>query len=217
MHPVAEAWQGALTRLDAWFRSAEIRHPGVIPCRAGCSACCYGPFDISAADTLLLAHGIATLAESEQQEVRARAQALFTSMRDIAPEWGPPWALADLGEERFDTMTEALADRPCPLLDDAGRCRVYAFRPLVCRVMGLPMMTASGVTLENACPIQEQFPAYAELDPQLFDLEALEAEETACLEGAAVALFGSPLFRDFETTIAACIAGSLPSPSGSVR
>lgn len=215
MHPVAATWQGALERLDAWAMSAQARHPGVIPCRAGCSACCHGPFDISAADTMLLKHGIATLADSEQLEVRDRARALFTKLRSMAPAWGPPWALADLGEEQFDAMAEALADEPCPLLDDAGHCRVYAFRPLVCRLMGLPMMTASGVTLENACPIQDQFPAYAALDPQLFDLETLEAEETACLEGAAMALFDSPQHRDFETTIAACIAGSSPPPSGS--
>jgi len=68
------------------------------------------------------------------------------------------------------------------------------------------MMTAAGIVLENACPIQEQFPGYAQIDPQLFDLEALEVLERECLEGAAVALFDSPLHHRYETTIAAIAA-----------
>jgi len=215
MHPVAEAWQSALERIDEWFRSAAARHPGVIPCRAGCSACCHGPFDIAGADVLLLREGIATIDEAARRDVRARADVLLEKMKRLAPAWGPPWDLADLGEDQFDAMVDSLADEPCPLLDEAGSCRLYPFRPFVCRLMGLPMMTAGGVALENACPIQEQFPGYAGLDPQLFDLEALEAEETACLEGAALVLFDTPLRRDFETTIAACFASSSPPPSGS--
>jgi hypothetical protein len=74
-------------------------------------------------------------------------------------------------------------------------------------MMGLPMMTAEGLVLENACPIQEQFPGYATLDPALFDFESLEAAEVASLEEAAAAWFDSPLHAGFETTIAAVAAG----------
>jgi Fe-S-cluster containining protein len=205
MHPAAAAYRDALGRLDRWFLAAKERHP-VIPCRQGCSACCYGPFDISVADALLLREGMATLPEAERELVRKQGRSLHAHMRQMAPAWHPPWDLETLGEEAFDAITEALTDQPCPLLDDAGACRLYAYRPLVCRMMGLPMMTAGGFTLENTCPIQERFPGYATLDPQLFDLEAFEADETACLEGAAAALFDSPLYRDYETTISVVAA-----------
>lgn len=203
MHIAAESWRKTLERLDRWFTSVSERHPGVIPCRQGCSACCHGPFDISAADTLLLREGLATLSDVDRELVRARGRGLLERMRQFAPAWRPPWDLAQLGEDRFDTITESLAAEPCPLLDEAGACRVYAYRPLVCRLMGLPMMTSGGFVLENACPIQEQFPGYAALDPQLFDLEALEEDETGSLAGAAMALFDSPLNHGYETTIAA--------------
>jgi Fe-S-cluster containining protein len=206
MHPAAEAWQQALQRLDRWFDAARASHPGVIPCRRGCSACCHGPFDISVADALLLREGIAALPEPERELVQARGRALLQRMRQLAPAWRAPWDVGALGDQAFDALADALAQEPCPMLDDSGACRVYSHRPLVCRMTGLPMMTAGGFTLENACPIQERFPGYAQLDPQLFDLEALEEEETACLEGAAMALFDSPIHRDFETTIAA-VAG----------
>lgn len=203
MHPAAATWREVLERLDRWFEAAAARHPGVIPCRAGCSACCHGPFDISAADALLLREGLAALDPEARAGVARRAGAILERMRAVEPGWGPPWLIETIGEARFDAISEALAQEPCPLLDPEGRCLVYAERPLVCRLIGLPMLTGEGEVLENACPIQERFPTYQALDPLPFDLEALEAAETACLEAAALALWGTPTARDRETTIAA--------------
>lgn len=210
MHPAAARYHVVLERLDRWFEEIARRHPGVIPCRAGCSACCHGPFDISAADTLLLREGLATLSPADREVVRSRGEELLSRMRALAPAWGPPWDLAQLGEDRFDGLVEALAETPCPLLDDQGACRLYAWRPLVCRLIGLPMMTAEGEILENACPIQEQFPEYALLDPQLFDLGALQEAEIRSNEEAAAELFGSSDRAGFETTIAAVVSAPPP-------
>jgi len=207
MHPAAETWQDELRKLDRWFEAVAARHPGVIPCQRGCSDCCHGPFDVSAADTLLLKEGLATLPGATREAVRTRGKALLARMGKLEPEWAAPWDLRDIKTDRFDEITEVLSEEPCPLLDEAGGCTVYEYRPLICRIMGLPMMTAEGLVLENACPIQDEFPSYAALDPQLFDLEALELEETACLEAAAIVLFGSPSELGFETTIAAIAAG----------
>jgi len=211
MHPAALRYREELQRLDLWFEDTARRYPGVIPCRAGCSACCYGPFDISAADTLLLREGLATLDPTVREQVRISAERLLARMRELAPDWASPWDLADLGEERFDRLVESLSDVPCPLLDEHGACRLYAWRPLVCRLIGLPMMTAEGEILENACPIQEQFPDYALLDPQLFDLGSLQDAESRSNEDAALELFGSRERAGFETTIAA--VASAPPPS----
>jgi Fe-S-cluster containining protein len=206
MQPVAQRYQETLERLDRWFAETAKRHPGVIPCRAGCSACCHGPFDISAADTLLLREGIATLSPANQESVRVKGAALLELIRQQAPEWQLPYDIADLGEERFDGIVEALAEAPCPMLDQKGACMVYQYRPLVCRLIGLPMMTAEGELLENACPIQEQFPDYALLDPQLFDFGALQDAEIRLNVEAAEALFGSKDKAGFETTISAVAA-----------
>jgi Fe-S-cluster containining protein len=206
MHPVAETWQDQLRKLDRWSASVASNHPGLIPCHRGCSDCCNGPFDISAADTLLLKEGLATLPGATREAIRARGKLLLAKLWKLEPEWTAPWDLRDIDADRFDEIAEQLADEPCPMLDEEGSCTVYEYRPLICRIMGLPMMTAEGLVLENGCPIQHEFPAYAALDPQLFDLEALELEETACLEAAATVLFGSPSELGFETTIAAVAA-----------
>lgn len=193
---MTERYRTLLQRLDTWFAEGMARHGTVIPCRQGCTACCHGPFDISAADAELLREGLATLPTHDRAEIRVRGELLLTRMRALAPGWGPPWAIDDLGEDGFDRLAESLADEPCPLLGDDGACRVYAHRPLVCRLIGLPMLTDLGETLPNACPIQDDFPGYAELEGVPFDYADFAAEELAILAAA----------EGPETTIAAVAA-----------
>jgi Fe-S-cluster containining protein len=191
----ADRYRRLLERLDAWFAAGSRAHPGVVPCRSGCSACCHGPFDISVADAALLARGLAKLAAADRADVLDRARALLGQARALEPGWAPPFDIAALGgeeaaERRFDAISDALAAEPCPLLNPAGRCRVYEDRPLVCRLIGLPMATPAGRVIENACPIRHEFPAYAALAPAPFDLEGFEEEELDCFRAAARELFG---------------------------
>ncbi len=128
----------------------------------------------------------------------AVAQDQVEEMADLEPHWTAPWDVAELGEDRFDALCDAMADEPCPLLDRDGRCRIYEDRPLVCRVMGLPMATAHD-TLDNACPIIDLHPAYAALVPQPFDLATFEQTEQVL----AAETSGR------ETTIAHLLVGSV--------
>jgi Fe-S-cluster containining protein len=135
--------------------------------------------------------------------VERRAAALLDRMLVLEPGWRPPYAVEAMGDARFDRLGEQLASTPCPLLDDTGRCRIYAGRPLVCRLIGLPMRAGSRSVIENACPIQNRFPGYAGMAPVPFDLETFEEEEAECLRAAAVRRFGEEARAGFETTIAA--------------
>jgi len=205
-----DGYRELLERLDQWFEEGRRQAQGVLPCRRGCSACCYGPFDVSVADVELLLDGLRRLPPDEQAEVKRRARALMDAMEALEPDWRAPHAVGDLGDQRFDRLCEALADQPCPLLDDAGRCRIHPNRPMICRLIGLSMVTPAGRVIENACPIQRQFPGYAELPPVFFDLEELEVAELECLKGAARRLRGDSTRHDFETTIAAAILNLNP-------
>ena len=201
-------YRALLNRVDGWFARGREAAGGRVPCRHGCSACCYGPFDVSVADIELIEHALHRLAEDEYQAVLARARALLGRMQELEPAWSPPYAVEVLGEDRFDRLSDALAAEPCPLLDDAGCCRIYDDRPLVCRLIGLGMRTPAGRVIENACPIQDRFPGYPDLPPTPFELEAWEEEELRCLRAAAQRRFGDAGRWEFETTIAALLAGT---------
>jgi hypothetical protein len=123
-------------------------------------------------------------------------------MQQLAPGFAAPWDVAALGDDIFDELVDALEDDSCPALDDEGRCRIYHSRPMICRLMGLGLLTPGGPVLENSCPIQDDFPEYAALPPQPFDLNAWEARETVLMERAAVILFGNDPNAGYETTVA---------------
>lgn len=201
MTPAALGYRSLLESLDAWTAAAQQRHPDTIPCKQGCTACCYGPFDISAADVLLLQDTVWELPLGQRGALVARANAAAARQQALAPEWTAPHDVRMLGEARFDGLCEALAADPCPCLED-GACVVYAGRPAVCRMMGLGLESLDDRTLANACPIQDQFPEYAALPAQTFDLTAFETKEEACLVEAGLVLFESTEAAGYETTIA---------------
>jgi Fe-S-cluster containining protein len=197
----ATRYRTLLESLDAWTAAARNRHPEVIPCRTGCTACCHGPFDISVADMLLLRETVAALPAKVRERVARRAELAAGRQLALAPEWDAPHDIGALGEDGFDAICERLAGDPCPCLEE-GACAVYAGRPAICRMMGLGIATVDGRVLANGCPIQDQFPAYAALPPQPFDLAAFEEKEEACLVEAGLLVFGSAGAARHETTIA---------------
>ena len=200
--PLPIDYPALLTRLDEWHHALRERFPGLVPCRAGCSACCHGPFDISVADALLVRDAISALPDREREAVRGRARAQVSRMAAAAPSFQFPWDVSRLGDAPFDALVEAQADAPCPALGGSGKCLIYQSRPMVCRLMGLGMRTRSGAELENACPIQGEYPFFRDLPPQEFDLEAWETREARALRMAAGELFGDEASTGYETTIA---------------
>jgi Fe-S-cluster containining protein len=135
-----DGYRDLLERLDEWFAHGRRAAPVAVPCRGGCTACCHGPFDISIADAELVSDAVSRLPAGDRDAVVRRAAALLARMRAIEPGWEPPYEVAPLGDDRFDRLSETLATEPCPLLDEAGHCRIYADRPLVCRLIGLGML-----------------------------------------------------------------------------
>src|SRR5690349_4207132 len=141
---MTDDYRTLLEQLDAWSAEAMARNPGVIPCKAGCTACCYGPFDITPADAELLREGLAQLDPQVRAEIRIGGERLLVAMKQLAPEWGAPWDVNALSEEAFDAICHALKAEPCPILGPDGRCRAYTHRPLVCRLIGVPLVDTDG-------------------------------------------------------------------------
>ncbi|MEZ4456428.1 MAG: YkgJ family cysteine cluster protein [Gemmatimonadales bacterium] len=194
-----------LQELDDWQARVAERHPGVMPCRLGCQACCRGPFDITVADVLLVRDAVLALPPETQHALRVRALDHVGRMVAIEPGWQPPFDIGAIGDERFDRIGDELTDLPCPALDDHDGCTIYASRPMICRLMGLGLLTEANEVIENACPIQDDFPAYRDLPPEPFALERFGTLEIPAQEEAAQVLFGTEAVAGYETTVAGAI------------
>jgi Fe-S-cluster containining protein len=125
----------------ALFDVAHRAGPWLV-CHLGCTQCCHGAFAINALDALRLQEGMKTLrvtAPALAAEIERRAHAWVA---EYAPEFPGNPEIGLLGQtEAEQKQFEAFANEaPCPALDPAtGRCDVYAWRPITCRVFGPPV------------------------------------------------------------------------------
>jgi Fe-S-cluster containining protein len=136
--------------VDAALVNAADRAGDWLVCRLGCTQCCYGAFAINALDAARLQAGMEALRCSDPApaaEIERRARMWIEAHGAEFP--GDP-ATGLLGEseadrERFEGFANEAA---CPALDPAtGKCDVYAWRPMTCRVFGPPVRMGDGDAL----------------------------------------------------------------------
>jgi Fe-S-cluster containining protein len=144
MFPVSDYLE-FLGRVDAWYRSVQRAHPDKVPCTKGCRDCCLGLFDISIADRDLLREGLAAADPATRRDIEARASKLMAALREKFPDLED--SLDGLAEREIDDITDALGSVECPVLGREGECRLYAHRPLVCRLSGVPVVDVSGAVI----------------------------------------------------------------------
>ena len=138
------AYRQLLGEIDAWFDAClRAAPPGMLACRRGCSACCRGLFDISLLDAFLLREGFAQLPPAVVEAVLARCRPRLAELQGRWPQLANPWLLNTLADDSWTAMPEGDAT-PCPLLGGDGLCLAYPFRPLTCRLHGLPNIDLSG-------------------------------------------------------------------------
>jgi Fe-S-cluster containining protein len=133
--------------MDAAWVDAARRAGAHLACRQGCTQCCYGAFAINALDAARLRAGMAELRASDPDgaaEIERRALAWIAEYGATFPGDPLSGVLGDTAgdEEAFEDFANEAA---CPALDPAtGRCDVYAWRPMTCRVFGPPVRLEEG-------------------------------------------------------------------------
>ena len=134
--------------VDAALADAALRAGAWLACRIGCTQCCHGAFAINELDALRLDAGMAVLRDSEPQlaaEIEGRARAWIVEHGAAFPGDAGTGRLGDSERERA-RFEEFANEAACPALDPAtGRCDVYAWRPMTCRVFGPPVRMDAGM------------------------------------------------------------------------
>lgn len=144
-----DSYRLLLEELDRWFSGCVERYSDDIACCKGCSACCRGLFDISLLDAGLLQAGFMQLDPTLREQVLAKARRRVDELQAQWPEFQPPYILNRLPHEEWQKMPED-DPTPCPLLSAEGQCLVYAHRPMICRLHGLPNIDSSGESFADA-------------------------------------------------------------------
>ena len=184
--------------VDAALADAARRAGEWLVCRLGCTQCCYGAFAINALDAARLRAGMAALRGSDPAlaaEIEGRARMWIEAQGAEFP--GDP-VTGRLGEtdaerERFEGFAN---DAACPALDPVtGRCDVYAWRPMTCRVFGPPVRMGDGDALGH-CELCFHGASRAEVQGcEMAVPHELEAEALEQVEGYGVTVVAFALIQ----------------------
>jgi Fe-S-cluster containining protein len=173
--------------MDAALAEAARRAGQWLVCKLGCTQCCHGAFAINSLDALRLNAGMDALRGAEPAlaaEIERRALAWIAEHGLEFPGDAETGLLGESREERA-RFEEFANEAACPALDPAtGRCDLYAWRPMTCRVFGPPvfMDTGEGAALAHcelcfAGASEAEVAAYAM--PLPHELEASLLKETS--------------------------------------
>ena len=137
-----------LSSIDTWFGRCLTAAPR-IACRTGCSGCCRGLFDITLLDACHLKRGFDRLPAVTRAEVLQKVHARLAALRLQWPEWGPPYLLNIRPDADWEALMPDADETPCPLLAADGSCLVYDWRPMTCRLHGIPLIDLSGEVMHD--------------------------------------------------------------------
>ncbi len=147
MNALLDRYGLLLGEVDSWFRHCLELHPELIVCQNGCSECCRGLFDITLLDALYLRRGFDKLPERQKTEIAQAATRRLELLSQVNPGFVEPWLLNGIPESDWDALMPEDDDTPCLLLSETGGCLVYEYRPMTCRLNGIPLIDDSGEEL----------------------------------------------------------------------
>jgi Fe-S-cluster containining protein len=146
---ILKRYSELLAGVDSWFARCQTAFPGEVRCGKGCSGCCRGLFDITLLDAWYLKVGFSRLPDEVRRVVRERAGHRLEGLKSIWPELSPPFMLNCRPEEDWELLMPDDDESPCVLLGDDGRCLVYEYRPMTCRLHGLPLIDLDGTVMHD--------------------------------------------------------------------
>jgi len=205
MNDILDRYESLLGEVDSWFARCLSRHPDLIACHQGCSACCRGLFDITLLDALCLKRGFDKLPIDVQQAVQVKAVAPLVELGQQWPEFARPWILNHIPEPTWDEMMPEEDERPCALLSDDGACLVYAQRPMTCRLNGIPLIDTSGEALfDEWCTLNFQGCDPMELPDIRHSFTELFTQELLLFRELTRRIFGKSV-NELDTIIPAAL------------
>lgn len=138
-----EQYENLVRQIDGVVDKVKQEHGDCVVCKPGCADCCYALFDLTLIEAMSvkkrfdenfsgkLKHDILTYAESADRQIfKLKKQATEAEKKGVD------------GNQIIEKISKIKIK--CPLLDDDNRCRMYEFRPIACRVYGIPT-SAAGV------------------------------------------------------------------------
>ena len=136
-----------VAKADQAFHKMQKDYGAYIKCKLHCSDCCHAVFGLFLIEAAYLQQHFNQLARKERQAAVLRGEKSEKEYGELEKKlktYGndPQMASYSLGRERIR----------CPLLSDHRMCILYIYRPITCRIYGIPLVIQGKAHVcGNAC------------------------------------------------------------------
>ncbi|MBF7081473.1 YkgJ family cysteine cluster protein [Desulfallas sp. Bu1-1] len=130
---IIQEYEQLAAKADRAFREMQRQYGKCVKCHEQCSDCCNAVFGLFLVESLYLSRHFNALDEESRRIILARADQADRDLLEMQKR------LEQLGDDP-QKLSEAIGRERvrCPLLSEEHKCSLYPYRPVTCRVYGIP-------------------------------------------------------------------------------
>jgi len=135
--PIFNKYEVIVKATEDVFAKVKSDFPECVKCDNGCSDCCHALFDLTLIEALYINHQFnQNIDEAKKAELIEKANRADRKIYKIKRK---AYKAASAGTTEKEILDAIAKERVrCPLLNDQDKCDLYVYRPITCRLYGIP-------------------------------------------------------------------------------
>jgi Fe-S-cluster containining protein len=135
--PFFQKYEAIVQKVDNIFEIMKRKYPEEIRCAPGCTNCCYALFDLTLVEAAYMSRQFRRIFSGETRE--SFLEKANKADRQTYKIKKAAFQSKQQGKEEEAIIEDVAKERVrCALLNDDNLCDFYEFRPIACRVDGIP-------------------------------------------------------------------------------
>jgi Fe-S-cluster containining protein len=137
LEPIFKKYETLVKQVDEVFEKVCSDYPDCVKCKQACADCCHALFDLSLVEALYINHKFHENLGDKKGKILETANRTDRKLHQLKRKM---FKAVESGQKTEElVLLEMAAERSrCPLLNEENRCDLYAFRPVTCRLYGIP-------------------------------------------------------------------------------
>ena len=128
-----QRYEQLVAKADQAFEKMAKDYPRCVKCKSHCSDCCHALFGLFLIEAVYLKHHFDKLGRKARRAAIQRGKKADRGLKNLGNR-----LKAQYGDHQIPKYSLARERIRCPLLDDNEECILYPYRPITCRVYGIP-------------------------------------------------------------------------------
>ena len=130
-------YEKLVASVDAAFQRVQSQYAHEVACRIGCADCCHALFDVTLVEAMYInQHFNDSFSEDRRETLLEKCNRADRQIYKIKKR---VYRRFEEGQPEDELLAEIAAERvACPFLNAENQCDIYEYRPITCRLYGIP-------------------------------------------------------------------------------